>query len=54
LFKALGHGAKDKHFRFRNRLVGGLAIAKDTGKLGNLRNPTAINLFFALDAEIHD
>ena len=54
MLKALGHGTKGKHFSLRHSLIGGPAVTKNAGKLGNLSNPAAINLFFALDIEIHD
>jgi hypothetical protein len=54
MFKALGHGTQGKHFCFRHSLVGSLAIAQGAGKLRNLSDPAAVNLFLALNAEIHD
>jgi hypothetical protein len=54
MLKALGNGTEGKHLCFCHSIIGRLAVAQDAGKLRNFSDPAAINLFLALDVEIHD
>ena len=54
MLKALGHGAKGKHFRFRHGFLRRAAVAQYAGQLRHLGDPASVNLFLAFNGEIHD